>query len=77
MHASNDYPTNRLGEARPADDEQSIAPARTQYIAGSGLGLLGLRERMEAMGGDLTVTHFPRFELSARIPIQDPAEEHA
>lgn len=77
MHASNDYPTNRLGEARPADDEQSIAPARTQYIAGSGLGLLGLRERMEAMGGDLTVTHFPRFELSARIPIQDPAEERA
>ena len=43
-----------------------------QLVTGSGLGLLGLRERMEAMGGDLTVTTAPEFTLRARIPI-DPA----
>jgi signal transduction histidine kinase len=40
-----------------------------QLVTGSGLGLLGLRERMEAMGGDLTVTTTPEFTLRARIPI--------
>lgn len=40
-----------------------------QLLTGSGLGLLGLRERMEAMGGDLTVTTTPEFALRARIPI--------
>lgn len=53
-----------------------LAPAfragAQQLVTGSGLGLLGLRERMEAMGGDLTVTTTPEFTLRARIPI-DPA----
>jgi signal transduction histidine kinase len=40
-----------------------------QLVTGSGLGLLGLRERMEAMGGELTVTTTPEFTLRARIPI--------
>ncbi|WP_166974503.1 sensor histidine kinase [Brevibacterium atlanticum] len=55
-----------------------LAPAfragAQQLVSGSGLGLLGLRERMEAMGGDLTVTTTPEFTLRARIPIT-PAEE--
>ncbi|MGC2975268.1 sensor histidine kinase [Brevibacterium sp. FAM 25378] len=50
-----------------------LAPAfragAQQLVTGSGLGLLGLRERMEAMGGDLTVTTTPEFTLRARIPI--------
>ncbi|WP_181274988.1 sensor histidine kinase [Brevibacterium oceani] len=49
-----------------------LAPAfragAQQLVSGSGLGLLGLRERMEAMGGDLTVTTTPEFTLRARIP---------
>ncbi|UVI35758.1 sensor histidine kinase [Brevibacterium spongiae] len=53
-----------------------LAPAfragAQQLVTGSGLGLLGLRERMEAMGGDLTVTTSPEFTLRARIPV-DPA----
>lgn len=53
-----------------------LAPAfragAQQLVTGSGLGLLGLRERMEAMGGDLTVTTSPEFALRARIPV-DPA----
>lgn len=52
-----------------------LAPAfragAQQLVSGSGLGLLGLRERMEAMGGDLTVTTTPEFTLRARIPV-DP-----
>lgn len=50
-----------------------LAPAfragAQQLVTGSGLGLLGLRERMEAMGGDLTVMTTPEFTLRARIPI--------
>ncbi|WP_169253430.1 histidine kinase [Brevibacterium sp. 'Marine'] len=50
-----------------------LAPAfragAQQLVSGSGLGLLGLRERMEAMGGDLTVTTTPEFTLRARIPV--------
>ncbi len=50
-----------------------LAPAfragAQQLVTGSGLGLLGLRERMEAMGGALTVTPTPEVTLRARIPI--------
>nr|WP_284711006.1 histidine kinase [Brevibacterium sp. XM4083] len=46
----------------------TAVPPQMSPIAGSGLGLLGLRERMEAMGGDLTVTTGPDFVLRARIP---------
>ncbi len=50
-----------------------LAPAfragSQQLVTGSGLGLLGLRERMEAMGGDLTVTTTPEFTLRARVPV--------
>lgn len=50
-----------------------LAPAfragAQQLVSGSGLGLLGLRERMEAMGGDLTVTTTPEFTLRARIRV--------
>ena len=50
-----------------------LAPAfragAQQLVTGSGLGLLGLRERMEAMGGDLTVTTTPEFTLRARLPV--------
>ena len=50
-----------------------LAPAfragAQQLVSGSGLGLLGLRERMEAMGGDLTVTTTPEFTLRARVPV--------
>ncbi|MDN5662056.1 MAG: two-component sensor histidine kinase, partial [Brevibacterium aurantiacum] len=49
-------------------------PHRKQYIAGSGLGILGLKERLEAMGGDLEVSHYPDFELRARIPVQNTEE---
>lgn len=54
-----------------------LAPAfragTQQLVTGSGLGLLGLRERMEAMGGDLTVTTTPEFTLRARIPFDTAA----
>lgn len=54
-----------------------LAPAfragAQQLVTGSGLGLLGLRERMEAMGGDLAVTTTPEFTLRARIPIDASA----
>ena len=41
----------------------------------SGLGLLGMRERMEALGGQLEVRSAPArgFEAIARIPIRATA----
>lgn len=68
MTARNHYPDSLLGG--------TLAPEsnRKQYIAGSGLGILGLKERLEAMGGDLAVSHYPDFELRARIPVQNPEE---
>lgn len=51
------------------------ADGHEQTTAGSGLGLLGLKERMEAMGGDLSATRAPDFELRARIPVPNPTEE--
>ena len=68
MTAHNHYPDSLLGA--PAQGE----PHRKQYIAGSGLGILGLKERVEAMGGDLDISHYPDFELRARIPIQNTEE---
>ncbi|HCG54749.1 MULTISPECIES: histidine kinase [Brevibacterium] len=55
----------------------TVAKAREQSLAGSGLGLLGLKERMEAMGGDLSVARTPAFELRARIPVPQLNEEIA
>jgi hypothetical protein len=52
----------------PAWRRRSV-PGAQQLVTGSGLGLLGLRERMEAMGGDLTVTTTPEFTLRARLPV--------
>ncbi|WP_339391229.1 sensor histidine kinase [Brevibacterium metallidurans] len=53
-------------------------PPQLSPVAGAGLGLLGLRERMEAMGGQLTVERGSEFVLRARIPAAglptDPAE---
>ena len=57
------------------DDAPTAAEVREQAIAGSGLGLLGLKERMEAMGGDLSVTRVPDFVLRARIPVPNLTEE--
>ncbi|MDN5806179.1 MAG: histidine kinase [Brevibacterium sp.] len=71
LTARNRYPDNPLGST------VHEAHSRKQYIAGSGLGILGLKERMEAMGGDLDVTHYPDFELRARIPVQNVEETHA
>lgn len=68
MTAHNHYPDSLLGA--PAHGE----PHRKQYIAGSGLGILGIKERVEAMGGDLEVSHYPDFELRARIPVQNTEE---
>lgn len=56
-------------------DVPMVAKAREQAIAGSGLGLLGLKERMEAMGGDFSVQQVPDFELRARIPVPNLTEE--
>ena len=57
------------------DDSAALA-TREQLLPGSGLGLLGLKERMEAMGGDLSVTRVPEFELRARIPVSNLTEEN-
>ena len=60
-------------ELTASNPHTGLAPAfragAQQLVTGSWLGLLGLRERMEAMGGDLTVTTTPEFTLRARIPI--------
>lgn len=58
-------------------DVPTVAKAREQAVAGSGLGLLGLKERMESMGGDLSVQQTPDFELRARIPAPKLTEEIA
>lgn len=58
-------------------DVPTVAKARERTITGSGLGLLGLKERMEAMGGDLSVTQDIDFELRARIPAPNLKEEIA
>lgn len=58
-------------------DAPTVAKARDQSLAGSGLGLRGLKERMEAMGGDLSVARTPDFELRARIPVPNLKEEIA
>ncbi|WP_101643480.1 sensor histidine kinase [Brevibacterium antiquum] len=58
-------------------DAPTVAKARDQSLAGSGLGLRGLKERMEAMGGDLSVARTPDFELRARIPVPNLIEEIA
>lgn len=68
LSARNHYPDSLLGATASGGSN------RTRYIAGSGLGLLGLRERLEAMGGDLEVMHYPNFELRARIPVQGTEE---
>lgn len=68
MTARNPYPDSLLG------DTVAAGTNRKQYIAGSGLGILGLKERVEAMGGDLVVSHYPDFELRARIPVPDTEE---
>lgn len=56
---------NRLGTASAEAGRQ---PPQLSPAAGSGLGLLGLRERVEAMGGRLTVERGSEFVLRARIP---------
>ncbi len=67
LTASN--PLGRAGASGAVGAGRGTAvPPQMSPIAGSGLGLLGLRERMEAMGGDLTVTIGPDFVLRARIP---------
>lgn len=53
------------------------ADGRERTITGSGLGLLGLRERMEAMGGELGVSRVPDFALTARIPVPNLKQEIA
>ena len=41
----------------------------------AGLGLIGMRERVEALGGTLTLTRAPHagFTLTARMPARDAA----
>ena len=46
-------------------------------MTGSGLGLLGLRERMEAMGGTLTVSNGDDFVLRATLPAAGLATQQA
>jgi signal transduction histidine kinase len=48
------------------------APRRpVEHIPGSGLGLLGLRERVKLLGGEFTAGRDPdgSFTLSARLPL--------
>lgn len=53
----------------------TVSPAPAEAIPGSGLGLLGLRERVESMGGTLAVTRDSEFELRAILPIARFAPE--
>lgn len=74
------FTPGQLGSAHPAGPQSRIPSqqaAQVAPIAGSGLGLLGLKERMEAMGGQLSVNTFPEFELRAEIPVQFIVEEAA
>jgi signal transduction histidine kinase len=53
------------------DDGIGADPART----GAGLGLIGMRERMEAVGGALLVGNRPAggFSLRADVPVESAA----
>jgi two-component system, NarL family, sensor histidine kinase UhpB len=57
--------------ASVADDGVGVESAERS----AGLGLIGMRERVEALGGTLTLTHAAHagFTLTARMPAQDLA----
>jgi signal transduction histidine kinase len=58
----------------------NAAPSRpTDPAPGSGLGLLGLRERVELLDGELTTRRWPdgSFTVSARLPLHAPQAEEA
>jgi two-component system, NarL family, sensor histidine kinase UhpB len=57
--------------ARVADDGIGVQAAERS----AGLGLIGMRERVVALGGTLTLTRAPHagVTLTARMPAQDPA----
>ncbi|EKU46715.1 MULTISPECIES: sensor histidine kinase [Brevibacterium] len=62
---------------RRAAGAEAGAAKPSSLVTGSGLGLLGLRERMEAMGGTLTVSRGDDFVLRATLPatgLATPAE---
>ncbi|MGN6033978.1 sensor histidine kinase [Brevibacterium casei] len=62
---------------RRAAAAEAGAAKPSSPVTGSGLGLLGLRERMEAMGGTLTVSRGDDFVLRATLPatgLATPAE---
>jgi PAS domain S-box-containing protein len=55
------------------DDGRGIS--NEEITAPDSLGLLGMRERMEMLGGQFTIAGKPgRTELNARVPVRVPAE---
>src|SRR5207247_263838 len=54
------------------DDDGHGLPARTS--AGTGKGILGMRERVGALGGELEAGPRPGggFQVRARLPLDDP-----
>jgi len=57
------------------EDDGCGAPANGTAVEGGGLGLIGMRERAMALGGQLDVIHRDRgFKLEALIPFAAPVE---
>ena len=57
------------------EDDGCGAVERGAAAEGDGLGLIGMRERALALGGQLDVVQLDRgFRLQARIPFGEPAE---
>jgi signal transduction histidine kinase len=59
------------------DDGVGIASARNEQGAMSGLGLLGIRERVAPLGGTLEIHSTPESGTELRILVPVAGEEHA
>lgn len=57
------------GESDTAGRAFENRPAPTRPREPAGLGLVGIRERVQARGGVVEITHRPAFTLSVRLPL--------
>jgi signal transduction histidine kinase len=54
-------------------DRGANAPQVAATTGGEGFGLIGMRERVAALGGDVAATRLETgFQVTARVPVQTP-----
>jgi signal transduction histidine kinase len=67
--------TRQDGAAVQVEVVNAMAPERAPAVTGGGHGLVGMRERVALVGGELEAgeTDDGRFLVRARLPLQEPA----